>query len=217
VAWSSRTGVPLVEDDFVADLDLDGTPPPPAMRTLSRDVIYIGTFSKRLAPALRIGFVVTPPALRAKIVLLKHTMDLGCSELVQHVLAEFLERGYLTAHLRKAIPEYRRRRDALEGALAKQLPRDIPWRRPLHGVSLWVPLPPSLAPQVVFEEARRKGVLVHPSSLNAVEEGAAGGIRLTFCAEPAPRLVEGARRIGRAFAALGRVTGEEVSPSVGAI
>jgi GntR family transcriptional regulator/MocR family aminotransferase len=216
VAWSRRTGVPIIEDDYVADLDLDGDAAPAPMRALDRDVIYVGTFSKRLAPALRVGFIVTPPILRSKIVLLKHAMDLGNSALLQHILAEFLERGYLGAHLSKLIPEYRARRDALEGSLRRHLPKDLIWRRPQRGLSLWLPLPPSLPSQAVFEEAQRKGVLVHPSSLNAVDEGAAGGIRLTFCTEPKARLVEGARRLGRAIAALGRDRGEAL-PAMGGV
>jgi GntR family transcriptional regulator / MocR family aminotransferase len=219
VAWSRRAGVPLVEDDYVADLNLDGAPPPTPMRALDGDVIYIGTFSKRLAPALRVGFLVVPAALRAKVVLLKYTMDLGNSELLQHILAEFLERGYLTAHLGRSIPEYRRRRDALEAALTRALPPELTWRRPERGVSLWLPLPPALSPQAVFEEAQRKGVLVHPSSLNTVDERAAGGIRMTFCAEPEARLVEGARRLGKAFAALGGrgARNGDTVPSLGGI
>ena len=217
VAWSRRTGVPLVEDDYVADLDLDGGPALTPLRALDRDVIYVGTFSKRLAPALRIGFIVTPPALRAKIVVLKHTVDLGNSALLQHILAEFLERGYLVAHLSKSIPEYRRRRDALEEALRRYLPKDLIWSRPQRGLSLWLPLPPSLSSQTVFEEAARKGVLIHPSSLNAVDDGAAGGIRLTFCTEPKARLVEGARRLGRAIAALGRGRGDQGVPAMGGV
>jgi DNA-binding transcriptional MocR family regulator len=114
------------------------------------------------------------------------------------------------------IPEYRARRDALEGSLRRHLPKDLIWRRPQRGLSLWLPLPPSLPSQAVFEEAQRKGVLVHPSSLNAVDEGAAGGIRLTFCTEPKARLVEGARRLGRAIAALGRDRGEAL-PAMGGV
>lgn len=219
VAWSHRAGVPLIEDDYVADLDLDGRPPPTAMRALDGDVIYIGTFSKRLAPALRIGFVVAPPALRPRLVALKYTVDLGNSELLQQTLAEFLERGYLTAHLGRSLPEYRRRRDALEEALARYLPKQLAWRRPEHGVSLWLPLPLPLDPRAVFEEAQRKGVLVHPSTLNMVEERREGGIRLTFCAESSARLVEGARRLGRAITGLvehGR-SGHEPMPSIGGI
>jgi DNA-binding transcriptional MocR family regulator len=202
VAWSRRAGVPLIEDDYVAQLNLDGGSAPAPMRALDGDVIYIGSFSKCLAPALRVGFLVVPPALRPKLILLKYAMDTGSSELLQHVLAEFLERGYLRAHLSRTLPIYRRRRDALEAALTRHLPRQLTWRRPEQGLALWLPLPDALSPQVVFEQAQRKGVLVHPSTLNVVEDRGRGGIRLTFCGEPEPRLVEGARRLGRALASL---------------
>jgi GntR family transcriptional regulator/MocR family aminotransferase len=220
VGWSRRAGVPLIEDDYVADLDLDGRPPPAAMRALDGDVIYIGTFSKRLAPALRVGFIVAPTALRPRLVALKHAVDLGNSELLQQALAEFLERGYLTAHLQRTLPEYRRRRDALEEGLGRHLPRPLAWRRSEHGVALWMPLPPPLDPRAVFEEAQRRGVIVHPSTLNMVEERREGGVRLTFCSEPPERLMEGARRLGRALASLGdrgRVGVADAVPSVGGI
>jgi 2-aminoadipate transaminase len=217
VAWSRRTSVPLIEDDYLADLELDGSPPV-ALRALDRDVIHIGSFSKRLAPAFRVGFMAVPPVLRPKLVLLKYTMDCGSSELLQHVLAEFLERGYLGAHLARILPEYRRRRDALEAALLKHLPRDWKWRRPERGLSIWLPLPQGLPPTEVFAEAQRKGVLVHPGTLNAASENAPGGVRVTFCAEPPARLAEGARRLGRVLAGLGgRSPGTEPVPSLGGI
>ena len=148
-------------------------------------------------------------------------MDSGTSDLLQHVVAEFLERGYLAAHLRRSLPEYRRRRDALEAGLRRHLPKEIGFRRPQHGLSLWVPLPPELLPDQVFEAAQRKGVLVHPSSLNAVEERSrGGGIRLAFCSEPEARLQEGARRFGRALAGLGgreSAGDQEAIPSLGGI
>jgi DNA-binding transcriptional MocR family regulator len=218
VAWSRRSGVPLIEDDYAAGLDLDGSSPPAPMRALDGEVIYVGTFSKRLAPAFRVGFLVVPPMLRAKIVMLKPAMDTGNSALLQHVLAEFLERGYLEAHLSKTLPAYRRRRDALEGALGRYLPRGMTWRRPERGLTLWLPLPPPLSPQTVFEQAQRRGVLVHPSSLNVIEESGPGGIRLTFCGEPEARLVEGARRLGRAMtAAGGRGNPDESMAALGGI
>jgi len=130
-------------------------------------------------------------------------MDLGNSEILQQALAEFLERGYLAAHLARTIPEYRVRREALEHALARHLPRGWKWRRAQQGVSLWLPLPDGLDPQNVFEEAQRRGVIVHPGTLNAAApERREPGIRLTFCAESAHRLVEGAKRLGKALAGL---------------
>ena len=62
--WSQKARVPLIEDDYASDLQLDGQPPPPALRALDRDVIYLGTYSKKLIPALRIGYLLCPPALR---------------------------------------------------------------------------------------------------------------------------------------------------------
>lgn len=204
VAWSRETGVPIVEDDYGADLSLEGRPPLTALRALDGDVIHMGTFSKRLAPALRVGFLVCPAPLRRVLVSIKHAMDLGTSALLQHVLAEFLDRGYLRAHLNHTQPEYRARRDALEGALRAHLPDRFSWKTPERGVTLWLPLPAELDPERVFEEASRRGVLIAPSTVYEVERRAEPGVRLTFCAEPPKRLAEGGRRLAEAIRALGR-------------
>lgn len=204
VAWSHATGVPLVEDDFASDLHLDGDPPLTALRALDGEVIYFGTYSKKLIPALRIGYIVCPRALQPVICRLKQTMDLGTSALLQHALAEFLERGYLAPHLAAIRTEYRRRRDALEEALQRHLPRGIRWKRPQSGVALWIPAPPSLDVTVLYAEAQRLGVLFSPSLLYEVGGEHRHGLRLTYCAEPVERLEDGARRLGRAWAAVDR-------------
>jgi DNA-binding transcriptional MocR family regulator len=202
VDWSHRAGVPLVEDDYAADLNLDGNPLPPALRALDGEVIYLSTFSKRLIPGLRIGFLVCPLAFRARLLALKQTTDLCTSPITQEALAEFLERGYLRAHLSRVIPEYRRRRDALDKGLAAHIPTALKWRRPDVGVTLWLPLPAIYPPEAVFEEAQRAGVLVSPSTLSTLDPQRHTGVRLVFCAEPPARLTEGARRFGRALAAV---------------
>jgi GntR family transcriptional regulator/MocR family aminotransferase len=202
VEWSHRAGVPLIEDDYGDGLSLDGEPSPPALRAYDADVIYLGTFSKKLIPALRIGFIVCPASLRPLLVPLKHAMDLGTSALLQHALAEFIDRGYLRAHVAKALPEYRRRRDALEAGLRDHLPKGMRWRRPDRGVVLWLDIPPSLDPEQVYMAGMRKGVLVGPSTLNSVDGNKLPGVRLTFCAEPAERIIEGARRLGQALRGL---------------
>lgn len=201
VAWSHEAGVPIIEDDYGADLDLDGAPPPPYLRALDSEVIYVSTFSKKLIPALRVGFVVSPPALRERLVSLKHAMDLGTSALLQYALAEFLERGYLKRHYADVLPEYRRRRDVLVEALEAHLPPEVTFSVPPRGVVLWLKLPPDLDPEDVHDAARREGVVISPSTLHAVARDH-GGVRLTFCAEPPERLVEGARRLGRALVTL---------------
>src|SRR5262249_11682445 len=153
-------------------------------RTLDGEVIYMGTFSKKLIPALRIGYLLCPRTLRPHMARLKHAMDLGTSGLMQHALAEFLERGYLRAHIGSVQAEYRRRRDALEAGLAKHLPREVQWAHPQSGVVLWLPTPPSLDTDILYQEAQRQGVIVSPGSLSAVNGAQPQGLRLTYCSEP---------------------------------
>ncbi len=205
VAWSHQAGLPLIEDDYASDLNLDGKAPLPALRSLSGEVVYLGTYSKKLIPALRIGYLLCPPALQQHIAALKHSMDLGTSGLLQHALAEFLGRGYLQAHLARVLTEYRARRDALEGALRKALPPSVTWRHPETGLQLWLPTP-DIDPELLYVEALQHGVMVSPGTLNAVGASPQRGLRLTFCAEPKARLVEGAKLLGKAWAAVERRT-----------
>lgn len=202
VAWSRAAGIPIIEDDYGAGLMLDPHAAPPHLRALDADVIHVSTFSKRLIPALRAGLVVAPPALRSVLRPIKRVMDLGTSAVLQHALAEFLERGYLRAHTTRVVAAYRERRDALEGALRKAMPKDVRWDRPTHGVVLWLRLPDEIDPEQLYEEALRQGVLVSPSALWSVVPGTERGVRLAFCAEPPARLVLGAQRLGKAMRVL---------------
>jgi 2-aminoadipate transaminase len=204
VEWSRAAAVPLIEDDYGADLILEPTRALPPLRALDGDVLYIGTFSKVLIPALRVGFIVCPPALRRAIASLRSCLDLGTSLLLQHALAEFLDRGYLRAHLNRILEEYRDRRDALLGSLTRHVPSSVGFTRPSRGLSIWMTLPAHFEPDLVFEEAHRRGVLVNPSTVYEVSGGVARGVRLTFCAEPPKRLVEGGRRLGEALTAIAR-------------
>lgn len=196
--WSRATGVPLIEDDYGADINLDETPPPAALRARDPDVLYMGTFSKKLIPALRVGYLVCPAAIRPRLVSLKHAADLGTSLLLQAALSEFLDRGYLRAHLKKTLAAYRARRDALEEALEEHMPTGVEWSHVERGVLLWLRLPRRTDPEAVYRAAERRGVLVTPGNLSSPSDISVPGLRLTFCAEPPERLREGARRLAQA-------------------
>jgi DNA-binding transcriptional MocR family regulator len=204
VAWSQASGIALIEDDYAAGLVLEEGEQAPSLRALDGDVIHLSSFSKRLIPALRVGFIVCPHALRTPLTAMKRVMDLGVSAMLQHALAEFMERGYLRAHMHRIIPEYRLRRDTLERALLAALPDSMRFQRPSHGVVLWLPLPSGMDADVLYEEALRQGVLLSPNAMWSVDGRAQPGVRLTFCAETAPRIAEGARRLGKAIKALAR-------------
>ena len=215
VQWSHDRGVPIIEDDYASDLHLDGVPPPPALRALSGEVIFVGSFSKKLIPALRIGFVVCPKELRPRIDSLKHSMDLCTSGLLQLALAEFIERGYLAAHLTRVIPEYRDRRDALTGSLSKHMPDGVTWRVPQHGLHLWLQLPPSVDADRFHDEARRRDVVVNPGAFHSPNNTRRDGVRLTYCSEPSDRLVLAGRRLGQAaHAALGNAAAARTTQDI---
>jgi GntR family transcriptional regulator/MocR family aminotransferase len=214
VRWSQDNGVPIIEDDYACDLELDGIAPPASLRVLDGDVIHVGTFSKRLIPALRIGFIVCPAALRPLLIPLRHAMDLGTSLLLQHTLSEFLDRGYLRAHLKKTMPIYRERRDALCKALRASLPAEVRINKPGRGFALWLELPPHIDAEAVYQEAARRGVIVSPSTLHDTQTQKLGGMRVTFCSEGTSRLIEGAKRLADAFKAVNkerRQAGREVA------
>jgi DNA-binding transcriptional MocR family regulator len=162
----------------------------------------VSTFSKRLIPALRVGFVVAPVGLRDQLLAIKRAMDLGTSSLLQHALAEFLERGYLAVHLRRTLPVYRRRRDAAQAALADHMPDCVRWDPIERGVVLWLELDTTVPADAVYVAAQRQGVLVSPGMLHTVSGRPRSGIRLTICSEPEDRIVEGVRRLGAALAAV---------------
>jgi 2-aminoadipate transaminase len=199
IAWSRASGVPIIEDDYAAGLVLEEREPLPHLRALDGQVIHISTFSKRLAPALRVGYVIAPSALRPVLVSMKRVVDLGNSLVMQNALAEFMERGYMRAHAGRVRQAYRARRDALHGALQKALPSSVRWQLPSHGVVMWLRLPPELEAQAVYEEAQRQGVQVSPSALWSTTARPEPALRICFCAEPEARLVEGARRLGKAI------------------
>ncbi|HZN92934.1 MAG TPA: PLP-dependent aminotransferase family protein [Myxococcales bacterium] len=212
VAWSHRSNVPLIEDDYASDLLLEDAPMP-ALRALDGEVLYLGTYSKKLSPALRIGYLLAPKGLRGPLASLKHALDLGTSPLLQYAAAEFLERGYLRPHLARVVSEYRRRRDALCDALSKGLPPSARWDVPKSGVFVWIQLPPWMEPEALFQEGQRHGVLVSPGTVHGVGGDGHRGVRLTYCYESTARLVEGARRLGKAWASLERrVRGRAAPP-----
>ncbi len=199
VRWSNEAQVPLVEDDYDSDLVFEEGAFLPPLRSMSSEVLHLRTYSKKLIPALRVGFVVCPPALRGPMTSLKHAMDLGTSALLQHALAEFLARGLMRAHIAEVCAAYRARRDALVEALARALPKAITFRVPDRGVIVWLEIPPGLDPEHVDQEARHEGVLVSPGSADTGGATGPNGLRLTYCAEPPERLAEGAKRLGRAL------------------
>ena len=153
-------GVPIVEDDCYADLVWSGTRPP-ALYAMSKaeNVIHIGSFSKSIAPALRVGFIVAPWAILSRMLALK--TDAGSGALEQMVLAE-----YCAAHFATHVPALRRglrkKLDTLMEALNEQFGTAAEFEAPKGGIFLWVKLPDQVDTLKLYQKALAAGVAINP-------------------------------------------------------
>jgi len=161
LAWAERRTAFIVEDDYDAEYRYDRSPVGALQGLAPERVIYAGSASKILAPALRLGWLALPAALLDGATEAKRFADLGSSFLEQLVYAEFLRSGALDQHLRRMRALYRGRRDALLAALSRHCPRWMP-QGAAAGLHLMAVLPQGLDEQRVARAAARKSVRVYP-------------------------------------------------------
>jgi 2-aminoadipate transaminase len=152
IRLADQYGVPIVEDDPYGQLRYDGKHIP-SLSTLdsryrdtnsdeySGNVIYLSTFSKLLAPGLRLGWVIAPPQVIRKLVLTKQAADLHTSSFNQHVAYEVARDGFLDEHVKLIRATYRERRDVMLEMMDEVFPREMRWNKPLGGMFLWGILP----------------------------------------------------------------------------
>ena len=207
VELARRHAVPLFEDDFAADLRYEGRALP-TLKALDHagNVIYAGTFSKLLMPAVRVGYVVADGPVRAALGAAKANHDLGTSLLIQRALQRLMSVGRYQAYVRRTVRTNRHRRDTLVDQLALHLP-DSRMVRPRGGLFGWLNLP-SVASEEEFEQAaRRHGVEVALGSQfrraasatsGSTDQPAGCSVRLNFATLRPDEITEGVRRLARA-------------------
>jgi GntR family transcriptional regulator/MocR family aminotransferase len=188
VAWARRTGGVIVEDDYDAEYRYDRDPVG-ALQGLAPDlVVYAGTASKTLAPALRLGWLLVPPHLAPAVAQAKDDADHGSPTLEQLVLADLLRRGDLDRHLRRTRRRYRARRDAVVTAIAKHLPAVVVGGA-AAGLHVVVWLPEGTDEAGAAERARARGIAIdalHTDCTTVAPRGPA--LLLGYAALPEPTL-----------------------------
>lgn len=193
VAWARGGGL-VVEDDYDAEHRYDRAPVA-AVQALAPDrVVHIGSVSKTLSPALRLGWVVPPPHLHDALVEAKQWADIATPALAQLVLAHLLDSGGFDRHLRLVRARQRTRRDALLAALAEHLPQ-AGVQGVAAGLHLTVTLPDPLDDAAVVDRALAAGVDVHSLSRCRLGAGPSGFV-IGYAAATPDRIREGIRRLG---------------------
>jgi len=213
VELASHYGVPVVEDDPYGQLRYEGKHLPPLVkidaeyhgcshgeRPFRGGVLYLGTLSKTLAPGLRIGWVVAPEEIMARLVQMKQGADLHTSTFTQMVAYETARGGFLDRHVRRIREVYSERRNAMLAALDRYFPPGVQWTRPQGGLFLWVTLPEGCSSTELFQEALKEKVAFIPGNAFHPCGGGERTMRLNFSYCTPDLIEEGIRRLGGVIA-----------------
>ncbi|MDR2853077.1 MAG: PLP-dependent aminotransferase family protein, partial [Burkholderiaceae bacterium] len=142
LAAAARTGLPIIEDNPYGDLWFDQPPPAPLAGRNPEGAIYLGSFSKILAPGLRLGFLVAPKAVYPKLLQAKQAVDLHTPSFTQRTAYEVIKDGFLDRHVPAIRALYKQQRDAMLAALAREMAGlDARWNAPAGGMFLWLRMP----------------------------------------------------------------------------
>lgn len=191
---SAAYGVPIFEDECYADLLWDGDWPT-AIRGLpgGEDVIHVGSFSKSLAPALRLGYVAAPWTVMGRLLALKQ--DGGTPAIEQMIVADFFG-AHFDEHVKTLKKGLKRKAEVLMEALKEHFGTAAEFRTPVGGIFLWVELPPQVDTQSLYAKAAAEGVAFNPGpEWSTDHEPAKHSLRLCFALPPEADIREGVARL----------------------
>jgi len=182
-------GLPLVEDNPYGDLWFDAEPPAPLAARWAEGTVYLGSFSKVLAPGLRLGYVIAPKALVPKLLQAKQAADLHTPGFNQRVVHEVIRNGFLDQHVPTIRARYKAQRDAMRAALEAHMPAGCHWTVPSGGMFFWVELPEGVDAVALLPKAVELGMAYVPGAAFFAAEPKLNTLRLSFVTV-APDLIE---------------------------
>ncbi len=200
VAKAAELDLPLIEDNPYGDLWFDTPPPAPLTARNPDGCIYLGSFSKVLAPGLRLGFIVAPKAVYPKLLQAKQAADLHSPGFNQRMIAEVMKDGFLDRHIPTIRALYKGQRDAMLAALKKDMPADVTWNSPLGGMFLWARLPEGMNAQDLLPKAVDKGVAFVPGAAFYNDHGDPRTMRLSFVTPDGDEIRRGVAALATAIA-----------------
>ena len=197
IELAEKYDVFIVEDDPYGALAFDEVPPESIFKMAGKDrVILLNTFSKILAPGLRLGVIIADKDIVRKAVMAKQSADLCSSGLTQRLVARFLQRYDIMKYLKPTVEVYKRKRDAMIEALEKHLkPLGANWNKPGGGLFLWVELPEGYNTMEMLDIAKEKLVFYIPGSAFLIDSDKCHSMRLSFCLPPVEKIYEGVERL----------------------
>ena len=196
IAAAQRASVPLVEDNPYGDLWYDEAPRKPLAARWGEGVLYLGSFSKVLAPGLRLGFMVCPPTLYPKLLQSKQAADLHTGSFSQRVVYEVIKNGFLDQHIPTIRDRYRTQRDAMDTALHASMPAGCEWLKPAGGMFFWLRLPAGCDAMALLPKAVEAGVAYVPGAAFYADNPDTRTLRLSFVTLSPADIADAVRRLG---------------------
>lgn len=181
-AAAAAANLPIIEDNPYGDLWFDEAPPLPLTARNPEGCIYLGSFSKVLAPGLRLGFLVAPKAIYPKLLQAKQAVDLHTPIFTQRMVVEVMKDGFLARHVPTIRALYRRQRDAMAAALTREMKGlDVTFNAPIGGMFMWARLPEGIDTVKLLPKAVERGVAFVPGApFYADGQGDPRTLRLSF-------------------------------------
>ncbi|MEO8155679.1 MAG: PLP-dependent aminotransferase family protein, partial [Rhizobacter sp.] len=180
VAAARSLRLPVVEDNPYGDLWFDEPPPAPLAARWPEGIVYLGSFSKVLAPGLRLGYVVAPKPLCPKLLQAKQAADLHSPGFNQRVVHEVIRDGFLLQHVPTIRERYRAQRDAMSAALTAHMPTGCRWNTPRGGMFFWIELPTGIDAVALLPKAVAHGMAYVPGAAFYADHPRANTLRLSF-------------------------------------
>ncbi|CAN7461580.1 PLP-dependent aminotransferase family protein [Trinickia sp. LjRoot230] len=193
--FARTSAFPVIEDDPYGALDYAGSPLPTLLSMAPDHVVYCGTFSKILAPGLRLGYIVAPEELHFKLVQAKQATDLHTPTLTQRIVYEVIKDGFIDEQIPAVRALYRDQCEAMLAALARHMPTGVSWNRPEGGMFIWVTLPAHIDSMQLLEAAIAQNVAFVPGAPFFASEPQKHLLRLSFVTVPPARIDEGVARL----------------------
>ena len=179
-ARAAELGLPLAEDNPYGDLWFDAPPPAPLTARNPGGCVYLGSFSKVLAPGLRLGFMIAPAPLMPKLLQAKQAADLHSPSFNQRMVARVMQDGFLDRHVPTIRALYKQQRDAMLAALKREMPEGVRWNQPDGGMFLWARLPAGLDAVALLPQAVERNVAFVPGAAFYADGAQANTMRLSF-------------------------------------
>lgn len=196
LAQFARTSpFPVVEDDPYGALDYAGAPLPTLLSMAPDHIVHCGSFSKVLAPGLRLGYIIAPEELHFKLVQAKQATDLHTPSFTQRIVHEVVKDGFLDEHVPTIRALYRDQCEAMLAALKQHMPEGVTWNRPEGGMFVWATLPKHIDTMQLLEAAVAENVAFVPGAPFYAHDADHSALRLSFVTVPPARIDEGIARL----------------------